>query len=563
MLKMHFNSEAISPRNEYSSSLLLDLPNSRYNYYMESIMGDTKQAQSLRKELQQVANTKGRSLTEVINKLVSYKVTYWQFDFTKGPEFTLQQLRNAKHLPLSAIGNNTSLMESETVMEDGEVISIDDNSNAVLDSLDSGEILTNYKEILQGVSYITKKMIPRAQPGDCIKILYCKWLHMINKEEGFLKYEMLVGDYRSKQKPNEIIRKYSSSDNKTADKLLDEYASEYIDTHLDGMYNINEYFKVIYYIFNNILKYNILDVNTSYLDETIENEINYMITHVPNDKFSSKFLNKTENLMNWNELTLNEVLNEYKIDEFFEPINISTKIPSIVPMTTSPLRPLKKEIDFMQHLDLKSRSSNTKNLGLLMKRSYTNRLSKLMSSTETHSTYRTIIRNQEFNEGIFNNLNSTLNISMDLIEDKLREFRIKFPDELGEDEIYKEMMMNVYETLTNIGNKLYMKYKKEDWNVPEMEGLFARINMINNFKNAINTRYGILYIFNKPIVLKDIYVVNPKNTDFTSIKFLPDEFFISEEGLLVNKDYIIKPKNFQLAESIENKSYAVKEYIEI
>lgn len=561
MLKISHKNTGVSYCN---TPLLFDLPNERYTEYLiATISSDSsnKLAESLRNALKSEADNKGVSYEEILRDLLSYKVRYWQFNYTLGRDTILKELRRDLHKAISK--KKTSSMpidDREMIQLNGENVSIEDINRLMYTPKNTLELAADYKDYFYGIYYVAKKVVNTFDQSSVIRVLYCKWLHMINdKTEGFLINGMVTGDYSNSKKPNAIVGQYSNNSGRTEEDI-DSYTREYLDTHDKKDISENEFYKDLYTIFTQILGFKILDPDKKYQSREVDEEYtNLYKTDLMSEKFSLNFLNKTQSIYNWKELSVEDVENEYNISEFTDlSVSIPKEIPPLRPVLSFPVEKLENDKDFMRMLHLRYKMGTTRTSGIY-NGLYTSRLVKLRNDADTHEIYRNIRKSQENDDKeIFNSeAEKHLNLNINNLPERLLRFELEYPDAMKHDDMTTEILNSVKFQLSVVTKSLYTKFKTSNFNCKEMDSLFAYKKLSDSIMSTLKEENGILYAMNRPIILTGIKVSDPdKETETTN---LPEYYYVTPDGILINDNYIIKPKK----SIFKDKIYGLKYYMSI
>ena len=152
MLKISHKNTGVSYCN---TPLIFDLPNERYTEYLVTAISydsNNKLAESLRNALKNEADNKGVSYEEILRDLLSYKVRYWQFNYTLGKETILKELRRDLHKAISK--KKTSSMpidDREMIQLNGENVSIEDINRLMYTPKNTLELAADYKDYFYGI----------------------------------------------------------------------------------------------------------------------------------------------------------------------------------------------------------------------------------------------------------------------------------------------------------------------------------------------------------------------------------------------------------------------------
>lgn len=564
MLKLFY--DYVVKEKGKKSMPILNSNNEKQLIYANAIDYNSPQANRLREELKNIATKKGETFDSVVNTLVLYKTSYWHFDHTQKTDYIVRSLAKEIQRPFSVKRKDAVQLtdDANRITVNGEDVSIESSNRNVLTPKDITKVIENYKELIYGVRYIYDNLVKRdSKKLTCVRLLYCKWLHMINKEQNFLRKSMLIGNYKNDKAPNEIVGKYSNT-GVAFDELLDRYSLQYVDTHMNKM-NVNNFYRSIYTLFRDILNIDILNPERNYSNAEIEEEARKLEERFPNGKFSLNFLNMTENLENWRDLTLEETENEYKVEIFEDKSILENQkgIPGLRVVSSSPLRSLNKDKDYMNMINIKCRE-NDSSLSKLYKLIYSQRLSKLSTSDKTHKTFREItaatrVNNQNFGS----NGRDFLKLDSVVLKEKIREFRIEYPN-LPDDGIKEELMMEIDRKVNVLSGKMYTTYSKSDWNIPEMDNLFALQKMNRMLRSTVREKNGIMYAMGSPVVIDTVLVNTPGTDSSMQNSTLDNEFYVTPDGLLINSEFIIKPvrPNYK-QEDVEMKIYSPGYFIKL
>lgn len=541
MLKLFY--DYVVKEKGKKSMPILNSNNEKQLIYANAIDYDSPAANRLREDLKKIAANKGETFDNAVNTLVLYKTSYWHFDHTAKPDIIIRSLSKELQRPFSVKKKDAVQLtdDANRITVNGEDVSIESSNRNVLTPKDITKVIENYKELIYGIHYIYENLVKRdSKKLTCVRLLYCKWLHMINKNQDFLRKGMLRGNYKNDKAPNDIVGKYSNT-GVAFDELLDRYSLQYVDTHMDGM-SVNDFYRSIYTLFRDILNINILDAERDYTNSEIESEADKLEEKFPNGKFSIEFLNMTESLENWKDLTLEETANEYQIEVFDDKSILENQkgIPGLRVVSSSPLRSLEKDKEYMNMLNIKCRKNDSR-ISSLYKLIYSQRLSKLSTSDKTHKTFREITATTRINNQNFgSNGMDVFKFDSSMLKDKIREFRIEFPN-LPDDGIKEELMDEIERKVNVLSSKIYSTYSKSDWNVSEMNDLFALQKINRMLKSTIKEKNGIMYAMGSPVIIDTVLVNTPGTDSSVQNSTLPNKFYVTPDGLLINSEFIIKP----------------------
>ena len=543
MIRIYFG-RGTKPVETGQSPLILDQVNERYLLYSMLLHSEEATAQRIRNDLQKIADTQGDTLDNVMSNVIMYNIQYWQIDTSAKPSDILRKMYSNIRFSIGKRSTaSVPLTDSGTIVVNGEEIELENTRVNFGLNMELDEISSLYRQLLNCVDYVSDKIGRGSRDGFNIRLLYCKWLHMINKDENFLNADMLRGEYRNNKKPNEIINKYSTQDGKPANELIDEYTEEYLDTTFSRKVSVNEYYKYMYILLRYILGYEILTPGRRYFDSEIDEEIEEIRKPLPDVKFSQNYLEKTINVKQWNELGIDEILNEYNIEAFADKLILGNGVPELKPLISAPNRNLDKTESYMQYLNLKSKLLGG-HISTLYERTYVGRLAKLQASKETHRKYKRIQNLEKLNNKTIKSDDSYSGIDTSMLERRLREFRIDNPDldkAPDTEDIIKDINKTILSTINMISNNLYETYKNTDWNLREMNGLFANIELTKEIQRTLHIKNGIYYLLNKPLLLKSIKTFVP-GIEEEDAKMIETGFYVTDDGLLIGGNFIIKPR---------------------